>query len=183
MIHSEQPYLRTLYNSLFLTAYYELFRVGEITSGSHPVLAKDVHIVVNKRKLLFTLHTSKTHTKGHKPQFIRIMANGNDKKNKKYCAFLTFQRYLQMRQSGFLATMEPFFVFRDRSPVTPYHFRKAIHDCISRAGLDPHNYNSHSFRIGRSGDLLKKGVPIEIIRKLGRWSIRSNTVYTYLKSL
>ena len=71
---AEQPYLRILYKALFASAYFGLFRVGELTSGSHPVLAKDVHIGTNKKKLLFVLHSSKTHTKGDKPQLIKIQA-------------------------------------------------------------------------------------------------------------
>ena len=50
--------------ALFATAYYGLFRVGEITDSQHAVKACDVHIGVNKRKLLFILRTSKTHTEG-----------------------------------------------------------------------------------------------------------------------
>ena len=39
-----QPYLCILYQSLLLTAYFGLFRIGELTSGDHPVKAVDVHI-------------------------------------------------------------------------------------------------------------------------------------------
>ena len=39
-----QPYLCILYQSLLLTAYFGLFRTGELTSGDHPVKAVDVHI-------------------------------------------------------------------------------------------------------------------------------------------
>ena len=34
-----QPFLGALYMTLFSTAYYGMFRVGELTSGTHPVLA------------------------------------------------------------------------------------------------------------------------------------------------
>ena len=36
----QQHYLSILYKALFSTAYYGLFRIGELASGSHPVLAK-----------------------------------------------------------------------------------------------------------------------------------------------
>ena len=55
-----QPYLRSLFMMLFSTAYFGLFRVGELATGDHPVLARDVHISYNKRKILFVLRTSKT---------------------------------------------------------------------------------------------------------------------------
>ena len=68
----QQHYLSILYQSLFITAYYGMFRVGELTSGDHPILAKDVHIAQNKDKVLFLLQTSKMHWKSDKPQIIKI---------------------------------------------------------------------------------------------------------------
>ena len=67
-----QPYLAHLYCALFSTAYYGLFHVGEITSGSHPVQVQNVHIGRNKNKVLFILLTSKTHGLYSKPQTIKI---------------------------------------------------------------------------------------------------------------
>ena len=60
---NNQPYLSLLYRMLFSTTYFGLFRVGEVTAGDHPILAKDVHIAKNKEKMLFILRTSKTHWK------------------------------------------------------------------------------------------------------------------------
>ena len=67
-----QRYLRVLYQAILSTAYYGLFRVGELTSGSHPVLARKVFIASNKKKFSFVLETSKTHWKNNKPQTIKI---------------------------------------------------------------------------------------------------------------
>ena len=39
-----QPYLTILYKSLFSTAYYGLFRVGELMQSPHAILAQNVHI-------------------------------------------------------------------------------------------------------------------------------------------
>ena len=38
-ILDNQPFLRVLYRALFSTAYFGLFRVGELGSADHPVLA------------------------------------------------------------------------------------------------------------------------------------------------
>ena len=70
-----QPFLATLYRALFSTAYFGMFRVGELTVGPHAVLAKDVHVGKNKKKLLFLLRTSKTHTKGMPPQMVKISSS------------------------------------------------------------------------------------------------------------
>ena len=45
-----QQYLSILYQALFSTAYYGLFRVRELTFSQHIILAKNVHIAINKNK-------------------------------------------------------------------------------------------------------------------------------------
>ena len=68
-IFDKQMYLLILYQAIFITLYFGLFRIGELTaaSGNHAVLAKDIHIGRNKNKLMFVLHTSKTHSCIWKP--------------------------------------------------------------------------------------------------------------------
>ena len=68
---NQQPYLQVLYKAMFSTAYFGLFRIGEITQSPHVLKAIDVHTGVNK-KMMFVLHSSKTHNKGMKPQIIKI---------------------------------------------------------------------------------------------------------------
>ena len=65
-----QVYLTGLYKALLCTAYYGLFRIGELTQSLHVVKAADVHVGENKNKLMFILHMSKTHSKGDKLQII-----------------------------------------------------------------------------------------------------------------
>ena len=43
-----QPYLLVLYQTMLTMAYYEMFRVGEIATGTHPILAKHIHLAYNK---------------------------------------------------------------------------------------------------------------------------------------
>ena len=47
---NNQPYLALMYTTLFLTAYYGLFRVSEltVTASNHAVKAKDIQIGYNK---------------------------------------------------------------------------------------------------------------------------------------
>ena len=70
-----QSYLAHLYTALFSTAYYGLFRVGEVTSGSHPIRVTDINIGKNKQKILFILRSSKTHNTCNKPQKVKINSN------------------------------------------------------------------------------------------------------------
>ena len=185
-IFSDQPYLNKLYRALFSTAYFGLFRVGEITTGSHPVLAKDVHIADNKNKILFVLRTSKTHGKNTRPQMVKITSRRIDgtiteqeEECDPYCPYIILKEYLQIR-GPFVELTEPFFVFSDRSPVAPQHMRKCLKSTLRIAGFDERFYGTAGFRSGRASDLLIVcKLPISSIKKIGRWS--SNAVYRYLK--
>ena len=101
--------------------YYGFFHIGEVTSGSHPIKVCNVEIAENKRKLKFTLFTSKTHGQNTRPQMIKIVSvlNTSDEDTSnldKYCPFQMLRSYINRRKS-FKTLHEPFFVFRDRTPV------------------------------------------------------------------
>ena len=183
-VFDKQYYLSVLYTAMFSTAYYGLFRVGELTKGSHPILAEDVHIGDNKRKIMFVLHSSKTHSQSNKPQVVKICGDdeywGTQEKCNRRCPFKAVTDYAEIRPNSASPT-EPFFVFQDRSPVTPVQMRSTLRSVLSAANLDPLAYGTHGFRAGRAGDLHRKGISVETIRKLGRWS--SSAIYTYLMNL
>ena len=177
-----QTYLSILYRALFLTAYYGLFRIGELTKSDHTVKVADVHIGENKNKLVFILHMSKTHGKNNKPQIIRISSvskhggpgNGNRIPgiNCSYCPFQALREYVDVRKK-FCEGSEQFFVFKDRSPVEPRHARLMLKKLLLL-------YNFHCIRMGMASDLLEiHYCSVETIRKIGRW--KSTAVYTYLR--
>ena len=130
VLFETQPYLCTLYFTMFTTAYFGLFRISEIAKGEHPVLAHDVHFGLNKKKLLFLLQSSKTHGHDSKPQTVKITSaplhNRAKHQNKRVlCPYAIIQHYLQIRPKP-RSEDELFFVFRDNEPVRPYHFRKVL---------------------------------------------------------
>ena len=183
-----QPYLTSLYRAMISVAYYGLFRIGEITSSPHVVKAADVKIGTNKDKLMFTLHTSKTHGLGNKPQIVKISSSVEKKKHKnknfrkvdaveKYCPFRILSDYLR-RRKPYINESEQFFIFKDRTPVRPEAFRKLLTKLFKKLKRNPKLYCSHAFRAGRAVDMLKMGISVETIRKIGRW--KSSAVYTYL---
>ena len=188
-IFAEQPYLKDLYRALLSTAYFGLFRVGELTAapGAHQVLASDVHIGINKDKILFILRSSKTHGKSSSPQLIKITSSRQAQLKgwhqhlhlRPPCLFALLQTYLSARENS-KSYNEPFFVFKNRVPVTAAQFRASLKRCLKSSGFDDKLYTSHCFRIGRSCDLYKCGVSIENIKKLGRW--KSNAVFQYLRN-
>ena len=187
---TDQPYLLILFQTLFCTAYFGLLRVREITetAGDHAILAKDVHLDQNKRKLLFILHHSKTHNKGVHPQLVKISStsakkctknrHNEEKLRSMYCPYQLLRQYVQAR-GPLMALTEQFFVFSDNRPVSSQQFRARLKLTLKHAGFNHKIYDCHSFRIGCCRDLLKLGLSMETVKKLGRW--KSNAVFRYFK--
>ena len=162
--------------------YFGLFRISEVTTTAsmHVIKVKDVHIGQNKKKILFILHSSKTHGEYSRPQMVKINSKliASGKTNQSYCPFANLHEYIQQRPH-YLSPQEPFFVVRDNTPVTAYHMRSTLKIMLQVGGFEEQLYTCHSLRGGRAQDLLKCGISVETIKKLGRW--KSNIVYVYLK--
>ena len=186
-----QPYLITLYKAMLSTAYFGLFRIGELTLSEHVLKAKDVHVGKNKNKMMFILHSSKTHGLESAPQIIKIYSNSYNVMGKelalpvqethanKFCPFQMLREYLQVRKL-WKSDQEQFFVFKDRTPVTAVHFHSQLKKLLIVAGLDQSLYTVHSLCAGHACDMLNLySVGIEDLKKIGRW--KSNSIYAYLK--
>ena len=178
-IFASQPYLECLYKTIFMLAYYGLFRIGELTTGDHPIKAKDVHIAQNKNKLLIVLYSSKTHGLDSVPQEIKISSNASKLSNRQFCPFKSSREYLAIR-GNYNSDKDPFFIFRDQNPVRPPHVRKVLRETLSGVNLNPRLYDTHSFRIGHATEmLLTQKLSIAQVKIAGRW--RSNTVFKYIR--
>ena len=157
-------------------------RVGEVTQSEHVLKAKDVNIGTNKDKLLFILYSSKTHDKGNRPQRIKINSNRDEKSghyvHRHVCPFRIIKEYYNKR-GNYKDDDEPFFIFRDGTPVKPCNANAVLKQAIDNLGLDSSLYSMHSFRIGRATDLIRYGYTIEQVKRMGRW--RSNAVYKYIR--
>ena len=86
------------------------------------------------------------------------------------------RQFLQVR-GDYNDDSEQFFVFSDGTPVQPGQPRSLLHTLIKEIGLDHTLYGMHSFRIGRTTDLVKMKYTIEEIKLMGRW--KSNVVFNY----
>ena len=164
-IFHSQPYLEVLYQTLFALVYYMLFWVSELTTGGHPILARDVHIAHNKEKILVILRSSKTHGRESYPQKVKITAHP-DHFQWFFCLFQTARRFLSCR-GNYLNDIEPFFVFRNHIPVKPQQARETLKKALINLNIDFKLYNFHSFRIGRSSDMIKWGATIEQVKLAG----------------
>ena len=146
LMSKNQPFLASLYRAIFSTMYYGLLRIGEVVTGSHPVLARDMHISTNKHKFLLILRTSKTHAKNMRSQMIKITATKQGQTGQKSrtikdtkfdptpCPYTLLKDYAQQR-GKFFSESEPFFVFADKSPVTPRQVTLVLKSCIKRLVL------------------------------------------------
>ena len=177
-MQQNQPYLCHLYQAILVTARYGLFRGGEVTMSNHCIKARDVHTGFNKKKMMFVLRSSETHNEGDRPQMVKISGGNDINPAQKYCPLWLLCIYIESRP-GYLTINEQFFVFRDRSLVKPAHMRFILKKSLQLANFNDKLYSFHMLRAGRAGDLLKQGVPVESIRKIGCW--RSNAIYNYLK--
>ena len=178
-LYAKQPYLAVMYKALILSTCFRLLRIGEVTKSPHVIKATDVQIGTNKPKLRFILRSSKTHNKGDELQIVKI-SGSSFQSNDPICPFKAVEDYLAIRKP-YNNTEEQFFVFSDRSPVTPEHYRHLVKKLMKMNKLDFTRYGVHGMRSGRSVDLLEMGVSVETIRKLGRW--KSTAVYTYLRNM
>ena len=184
-IFDNQPYLELLYKTMVIVAYYGMFRVGELATGRHPVRAKDVHIGVNKNKMLFILYSSKTHGLESKPQKVKIQQqiteDGDSSFGKRlFCPFELARQYLSER-GNYVSDTDPFFVYRNNEPVTPTQFRKILRLALRRVNLNDRLYDVQSLRIGRATDMVTVfNYSITDVKSAGRWT--SNTVYKYIRS-
>ena len=157
---AEQLYLNRLYSAIFSTIYFGLFRVGEITKSPHVVLDEDVLVALNQEKIQFTLLSSKTHGKNTLPQKIKISSTSSstagvdDKGRNIFCLYKLLRKYIEVRPK-ICDDVEQFFVFSDRSPVTPNQFRICLKTILKRVNLNHREFSSHSFRIRHCCNLLQ----------------------------
>ena len=181
-VFCNQFYLEVMYKALFALGYYGLMRVGEITDSQHVVKVRNIHIATNKKKIMVVLYTSKTHGLESRPQKIKITSNSEEKtgsySKRNFCPFKLLRQYLAVR-GDYDEEDEPFFIYKDGSPVTASKARKLLRGLIATLGLNSALYDMHSLRIGRTTDLVKYKYNIEEVKRLGRW--RSNIIYKYIR--
>ena len=170
-----QTYLIALYQALFMLGYYGMMRVGELTQSEHTLKAKNVHMGRNKEKLLLVLYSSKTHGEGHRPQKIKIVANKHEHKSTKvlkrhFCPFKVINKFINMR-NPIIDDDEQFFIFSDGSPVQPVQATLVLRQLLKSLGLQEMLYAMHSFRIGRTSELVNFGYSITDVQWMGRLQI------------
>ena len=71
----------------------------------------------------------------------------------------------------------PLFQFKDGCGLTRPYLVTALRKALSMVGFKPEACAGHSFRIGAATTAAACGVPVEIIKTLGRWKSQPYQLY------
>ena len=177
-----QLYLEILFKMIFSLGYYGLLRAGELVDSEHAIRAANIHLAMNKEKIMMVLYSLKTHSIANRPQKIKIVANHNEKSgrylHRAFCPFKLLGQYMKLC-GEYDYIHEQFFVYSDGTPVLQPQMREVLCNVIVKLGLDHTLYGVHSLRVGRASDLSKFSYSLEEIRIMGHW--QSNTVFRYIR--
>ena len=76
----------------------------------------------------------------------------------------------------------PLFQLEDGSPLTHTQLVTELRKALRGAQIDPAKYAGHSFRIGAATTAAACGVPVEVIKTLGRWKSQAYQLYVRIPS-
>ena len=160
------------------TAYFGLLRVSEFTTSSPKhsnsltdLLLSDIAIDnhVAPKVIRITLKQSKT---DQYRQGTHIYLGRTDHQ---VCPVKALIRYLDRRGGR----PGPLFILPTNQSLTRTTFRGALNAIFQQLKMHPHNFNTHSFRIGAATSAKQAGISDSHIKALGRW--RSNAYLKYIR--
>ena len=163
-------YQQLMYSSMFTLMYHVCLRASEVILTESPQHILQISQLIphhhnNSYELIFNTYKHSTTSSTN----IHVMPTGTTD-----CPVTTLSKYLQVRGS----TTGPLYIHKG-SPITRPQFIKILHTCLEYAQIPSGNYNTHSFRIGRTTDMASANVPHSTIQKLGRW--KSNAYLKYIR--
>ena len=161
-------YTTSILRSMMTLLYWGCLRIGEIAVSSHAdhvIGADQVSILpatlTRPRAISIVFHSYK-HSKGDLPT-VRVSAQHDTL----VCPVTALDNYLAMRPP---ATSLALFRHLLGPTITRAFFVSHLHRLLKATQFRGLNINSHSFRIGRTTDLVIKGASDAYIQKAGRWS-------------
>ena len=159
------------------TAYFGLLRVSEFTASSPNYsnsstdlllsdVAIDSHVV--PQIIRITLNQSKT------DQYRKSTHIYLGRTSYQVCPAKALIRYLDRRGGR----PGPHFILPTNQLLTRVTFSEALSTIFQKLNMYPHNFNTHSFRIGAATSAKQAGISDSHIKALGRW--RSNSYLKYV---
>lgn len=160
-----------LFQVAFTFCFYGALRVGELVSRSAACWSglQVEHVHVQEGRVVLWIPHSKTDQSG-KGERVTLGATGG-----RGCPVALTLRYLQVRPQG----KGPLLRHVSGLPLTRFQFAAVFRRCLAEAGMDPHEFAPHSFRIGAATVAAEAGASDAMLRRLGRW--RSTRFRTYVR--
>jgi hypothetical protein len=179
-----QQYECALYWTAAVVAVFGMLRSGEVAPVVCEPAAEYERRVIRRRHLFMavdgqsmaiTLPVSKTDPLGHGVRVPYFLVADSS-----VCPCRTMLAFLQLRDRlpGVGGEDSPLFVQRDGKPLQRGPWLRAFGTWLAASTVDGSTFNGHSFRRGGAQSLQAAGVPIEELKKVGRW--KSSAVEVYL---
>ena len=160
---------RRLLRAAMSLAFYGFLRVGEFTATPlHliPLWRHDVWFVGHQLKVLVKRSKSDQWGRG---TVVSVGCSGDSS-----CLVSSMKRYLKCCPAP---SSSPLFIWDDGSPLIARRFQSQLWVYFGKLGLDPDQFNTHSFRIGAATTAAKVGISSGVIKQLGRWRSRAFKSY------
>jgi hypothetical protein len=172
-----------LFSSAFTLAFFALLRIREITldnkldTGPHVICYEDISFS-NKNEMYLRIRSSKADQRSNTITLIISKQKGSESD---ICPVKRLKQFLVMRYSGPTCS-SPVYIHFDGSNLTRYQFYSVLLKTLQFCGLSEH-IRSHSFRIGGTSELARRGVTESEIKRWGRWNSNAYSSYIQLSFL
>lgn len=168
-------YESTLFSTIFVTAFFGFFRMGELVQNSkhdagHAIQVQNVLYSPHDNTVRILLQHSKTDQEG-KGVVIHLKPT-----HRTICPVSFIRLYLELRPNR----RGSFFCHLSGSPVTRYQVVSVFNMSIHELGLDSRAYKTHSFRIGAASNAWASGASEQYIATEGRW--KSQCLRNYIRN-
>lgn len=171
------PFVTALIEAACVVAYFGFLRCGELTVNTD----FDASCNLCLEDITFEEDYAILHLKTSKTDPFRSGVNIYlFKNNTSVCPVKSLIRYLDVRRSRFsiACNSSPLFVMENGEALTRTFFINHVRSILEIIGLNPSNYNGHSFRIGAATSVASK-IEDHLIKILGRWSSECYTRYIH----
>ena len=166
-------YTKVLLISLFTLMYHGVLRCSEICYSaitSHTLQYNQIYLVHHHSKPALKIKFTSYKHSGQKITPLLICSTFDH-----ICPVKAFIKYQALR-----GTHEgPLFCDQYRNPISRQQLLSYMHHHLSLVGCNASNFNTHSFRIGRTTDLAAQGYTHMEIKNIGRW--KSDAYLCYIK--
>ena len=162
----QDSYTSSLYKALYASMFYLCTRVGKVANShgntKNILQLSDIQLVTPKSSASYfrVSFSNFKHNKTAKSHSIPLKPSLTH-----YCPVRLLQKYLGIRGQA----PGPLFRLKTGQSVHSTQFSHTLTKSLKWAGLDPQNFGTHSFRIGRCSQLAKDGASEPYIRFMGRW--------------